>query len=69
METEEKQSKHGIDASDKVGAEGSRQADNPRPEDIASEGEGEGLGGRTGAQGGGHKTEPRDEQGAAERRK
>ena len=64
---QEGQSKHGKDAADKPGG-GAKQADNPRPEDVASEGDGEGLGGRTGGQGGGSETEPGGEHDAGERR-
>ena len=66
---EHTESKHGLDASEKRGAEGAKQADNPRPEDVASEGDEGGLGGRTGAQGGGSGTEPGDGHDAAEKRK
>jgi hypothetical protein len=63
---QQEQSKHGQDAGDKPGG-GAKQADNPRPEDVASEGEG--LGGRTGGQGGGTETEPGGAHDAAQRRK
>jgi hypothetical protein len=65
---QEDQSKHGRDAADKPDG-GAKQADNPRPEDIASQDERKGLGGRTRAQGGAAPTEPRDGHRAAETRK
>ena len=66
---DEEQSKHGLDASEKTGADGSKQADNPDAEDVSQTDEGGGLGGPNGALGGEHATEPHDEDRAAERRK
>jgi hypothetical protein len=68
-EEERTESKHGLDASEKTGAEGAKLEDNPSADDVASEGEGAGLGGRTGAQGGATETEPDGGRDAAERRK
>lgn len=67
------QSKHGMDAADKKGAEGAKQKDNPGIDEVAGTGgEGEdqgGLGDRTGASGGEKPTEPHGARDAAERRK
>jgi hypothetical protein len=66
---ERTETKHGLDASEKTGADGAKQRDTPSAEDVASEGEGTGLGGRTGAQGDGTETEPGGGRNAGERRK
>ena len=59
---EQTESKHGIDAADKEGAEGAKQKDNPNVDETAGTGgEGDdqgGLGDRTGGAGGAAPTEP-----------
>jgi hypothetical protein len=67
------ESKHGIDAADKEGAEGAKQKDNPGIDEVAgSGGEGDdkgGLGDRTGASGGATPTEPDESHDAGELRR